>query len=45
MELNESEELAKDKVLNQDNVKKYIDEKEIVKFIYIPNKIINIIVK
>lgn len=45
LELNESEELAKDKVLNQDNVKKYIDEKEIVKFIYIPNKIINIIVK
>ena len=45
LELNESEELAKDKVLNQNNVKKYIDEKEIVKFIYIPNKIINIIVK
>ena len=45
LELNESEELAKDKVLNQDNVKKYVDEKEIVKFIYIPNKIINIIVK
>lgn len=45
LELNESEELAKDKVLKQDNVKKYIDEKEIVKFIYIPNKIINIIVK
>ena len=45
LELNESEELAKDKVLNQDNVKKYTDEKEIVKFIYIPNKIINIIVK
>ena len=43
--LNESEELAKDKVLNQENVKKYTDEKEIVKFIYIPNKIINIIVK
>ena len=45
LELNESEELAKDKVLNQENVKKYTDEKEIVKFIYIPNKIINIIVK
>lgn len=45
LELNESEELAKDKVLKQDNVKKYIDGKEIVKFIYIPNKIINIIVK
>lgn len=45
LELNESEDLAKDKVLNQDNVKKYTDEKEIVKFIYIPNKIINIIVK
>ena len=45
LDLDESEDSAKNKVLNQDNVKKYTDEKEIVKFIYIPNKIINIIVK
>ena len=41
----DTEESVKEKVLAQENIKKYTDEKEIVKFIYIPNKIVSIIVK
>lgn len=36
---------VKEKVLSEENIKKYTDEKEIVKFIYVPNKIVSIIVK
>ena len=41
----DTEEIIKEKALNEDNVKKYIDGKEIVKIIVIPNKIVNIVVK
>ena len=34
-----------EKVINIENIQKYLDNKEIVKFIYIPNKIVNIIIK
>ena len=42
---NEEESSVKEKVLNIENIKKYLEGKEIVKFIYIPNKIVNIIIK
>ncbi len=42
---NEEESSVKEKVLNIENIKKYLDGKDIVKFIYIPNKIVNIIIK
>ncbi len=42
---NEEEDSVKEKVLNIENIKKYLEGKEIVKFIYIPNKIVNIIIK
>ena len=41
----ESEESIKDKALKEENVKKFLDEKEIVKTIVVPNKIVNIVVK
>ena len=41
----DTEDSVKEKVLTQENIKKYTDEKEIVKFIYIPNKIVSIIIK
>lgn len=41
----DTEDSVKEKVLSQENIKKYTDEKEIVKFIYVPNKIVSIIVK
>lgn len=41
----DTEDSVKEKVLSEENIKKYTDEKEIVKFIYIPNKIVSIIVK
>lgn len=41
----DTEASVKEKVLSEENIKKYTDEKEIVKFIYIPNKIVSIIVK
>lgn len=43
--LEESEKSIKEKALSEVNVKKYIDGKEIVKTIVIPNKIVNIVVK
>ena len=41
----DTEDSEKEKVLSEENIKKYTDEKEIVKFIYVPNKIVSIIVK
>ena len=41
----EEESSVKEKVINIENIQKYLDGKEIVKFIYIPNKIVNIIIK
>ena len=41
----DTEETVKQKIEKIENIKKYINEKEIVKFIYIPNKIVSIIVK
>ena len=41
----EKEDSVKQKVINIENIQKYLDGKEIVKFIYIPNKIVNIIIK
>ncbi len=41
----EAEESIKEKALNNENVKKYIECKEIVKVIVVPNKIVNIVVK
>ncbi len=43
--INDDEESVKEKTLSLENIKKYIDGKEIVKFIYVPNKIVSIIVK
>ena len=43
--INEDEMSVKDKALSVENVQKFIEEKQIVKFIYIPNKIVNIVVK
>ena len=42
---NESEESIKNKAFMEDNVKKYIDNNEIVKTIIIPGRIVNIVVK
>jgi len=41
----EEEDTIKEKALEVDNVKKHIDGKEIVKFIVIKGKIVNIVVK
>ena len=41
---NENEDSVKEKVMNLPGVKKWIDGKEVKKFIYIPGKIINIVV-
>ena len=41
----ESEDSIKKKALDETNVKKYIENKEIIKTIVIPNKIVNIVVK
>ena len=41
----ENENSVKEKVLNQEKVKKYLEGKEISKFIYVPNKIVSILVK
>ena len=43
--VDEDEESIKEKALNEDNVKKFTDGKEIVKVIVIKNKIVNIVVK
>lgn len=43
--INDDEEIMKEKALNEDNVKKHIEGKQIVKVIVIKNKIVNIVVK
>jgi len=35
----------KNKALSQENIKKYTDNKEIIKIIYVTNKLVNIVVK
>ncbi len=41
----DSEDIIKEKALNNDNVKKHIESKEIIKIIVIKNKIVNVVVK
>jgi leucyl-tRNA synthetase len=43
--INDTEDILKDKALKEDNVKKYIAGKDIVKVIAIKGKIVNIVVK
>lgn len=43
--INSSKNDVKDSLLNDEKIKKHLDEKEIVKEIYVPNKIYNIVVK
>ena len=43
--LNTEEEVLKDLALKDEKVTKYLEGKEIVKTIIVPNKIINIVVK
>ena len=43
--IDEDEASIKNKALNEDNVKKHIEGKEIVKVIVIKDKIVNIVVK
>ena len=43
--LDEDEESIKEKALNQENVKKFTEGKEIVKVIVIKGKIVNIVIK
>lgn len=42
---NADENTVKNLALKEDNVVKYLDGKEIVKLIYVPNRIVNIVVK
>ena len=44
-EINEDKNSILNKVYKIDNIKKYIENKNIVKEIVIPNKIVNIVVK
>ena len=43
--VNDSEEVVKEKALDQENVKRFTEGKEIVKIIVIKGKIVNIVVK
>lgn len=43
--LNEEEESVKTKALNDINVKRYLEAKEIIKTIIVPNRIVNVIIK
>lgn len=43
--LDETEDSIKEKAYNEENIRKYIDGKEIVKTIVIPNRIVSIVVK
>ena len=43
--INEDEESIKSKALSEENVKRHIDGKEVVKIIVIPGRIVNIVVK
>ncbi len=44
MAKDESEEVVKEKVLTLEEIQKWVEGKEIKKFIYVPGKIISIIV-
>ena len=43
--VNDSEDVMKEKAMAEENVKKFIDGKEIVKVIAIKGRIVNIVVK
>ena len=43
--LTESQELAMEKVVANPDIQKWIDGKEIIKIVYIPGRILNIVVK
>ena len=43
--IDDSEDILKEKALEEENVKKFIEDKEIVKIIAIKGKIVNIVVK
>lgn len=45
IDLDEDESSIKEKVLSLDIVKKYLDGHELVRFIYVKNKIVNLIIK
>ena len=45
IKMNEDEESIKEKALKENNVKKHLEGKSIVKVIVIPNKIVNIVIK
>ena len=45
IDTNTSEDEMKSLATNIDNVKKYIEEKEIIKIIVVPKKLVNIVVK
>ena len=45
LSLDEDESSVKERVCQLENIKKYLTDKQIVKFIYIPQKIVNIIIK
>lgn len=42
---NSLENIVKKAALNEDNVLKYLEGKEVVKVVYVPNRIINIVIK
>ena len=43
--IDDTDDIIKEKALSEDNVKKHIEGKEIVKIIVIKGKIVNIVVK
>ena len=43
--IEDSESEIKNKALSQENIKKYTDNKKIIKTIYVKNKLVNIVVK
>jgi len=43
--IEDSESEIKNKALSQENIKKYTDKREILKTIYVKNKLVNIVVK
>ena len=43
--MNDAEDIIKEKALNEENVKKHTEGKEIVKIIVIQGRIVNIVVK
>jgi len=45
LSIRKKESEIKNKALSQENIKKYTDNKEIIKIIYVKNKLVNIVVK